>query len=193
MPTFGITESSRILNAKELISSLIIKRNLFSDAYPYQTSNVVIAGGFFSSTLLNKPFKDIDIFVLNGDRKVFDIMAHRFFAHGDEGWTRSEMMNYAHGPKIMNVLNNKRTQAQYILTDFKTRQELLEHFDYKHCTVSYVPSVDKLYITRETFDCIWDKVLKVNNEKGLQKWREDKFLREGWSRPKTPFSFSVKY
>ena len=95
-------------------------------------------------------------------------------------WSRSEMMNYNNNPNIVDVINNNETQAQYILTKYKTREELLEHFDYKHCKVSYVPQADKLYINRETFDCIKNKVLKINNEKGVQKWRQNRFLRENW-------------
>ena len=96
-------------------------------------------------------------------------------------WSRSEMMAYMHNTNIVDVINNHRTQAQYILTKYQTREELLEHFDYKHCKVSYVPQEDKLYINRETFDCIKLKVLKWNNKQDNnpnQLYRKNKLDRK---------------
>jgi hypothetical protein len=49
--------------------------------------------------------------------------------------------------------------------------------------VSYVPEEDKLYINRETFDCIKNKVLKWNNKQlnnPDQIYRKNKFLNSGW-------------
>jgi hypothetical protein len=96
---------------------------------------------------------------------------------------RSEMMSYMHNTNILDVINNTKTQAQYILTKYQTREELIAHFDYKHCKVSYVPEEDKLYITRETFDCIKNKILKWNNkqlEQPNQIYRKSNFLNQGW-------------
>ena len=91
-------------------------------------------------------------------------------------------------------INNNVTKAQYILTTYKTREELLAHFDYKHCKVSYVPENDKLYINRETFDCIKTKTLKWNNKQldnPRQIYRKNKLLNTGWV-PETPFEMSAK-
>jgi hypothetical protein len=96
---------------------------------------------------------------------------------------RSEMMSYMHNTNILDVINNTKTQAQYILTKYQTREELLNHFDYKHCKVSYVPEEDKLYINRETFDCIKNKILKWNNkqlDQPNQIYRKNNFLNQGW-------------
>lgn len=212
---FTDTESYNIEHTKNSIKSLITTRNLLWNGI---TQNVVIAGGFFTSALQNKPFKDIDIFILDNDVAVFNAFTHgfqnqnikekvkqdmmkarsslddldfldseRIFDNGEAQeppeWSRSEMMAYMHNPNIVDVINNHRTQAQYILTKYKTREELLDHFDYKHCKVSYVPSEDKLYINRETYDCIWKKILKVNNEQPAQQnqvYRRNNFLNKGW-------------
>jgi hypothetical protein len=98
-------------------------------------------------------------------------------------WRRSEMMSYMHNTNILDVINNAKTDAQYILTRYQTREELLAHFDYKHCKVSYVPEEDKLYINRETFDCIQNKILKWNNkqlDQPNQIYRKSNFLNQGW-------------
>jgi hypothetical protein len=193
---FSDNEKSGIEDTKIIIKKLISTRVLLWNGI---TRNVVIAGGFFTSLLQNKPFKDIDIFVLNNDVSVYNSLTEGFARQEMAGpgtrrisddltgmpqWTRSEMMNYNHNPEIVDVINNNATKAQYILTKYKTREELLAHFDYKHCKVSYVPDDDKLYITRETFDCICDKVLKINNEQNSSnnhQYRLTNFMNKGWT------------
>jgi hypothetical protein len=186
---FSENEVYGIEYAKKDIKSLIIARSLLWNGI---TRNVVIAGGFFTSVLQNNKFKDIDIFVLNNDTTVYNELTGGF--HNASGQAqvnmtehgimrRSEMMSYMHNTNILDVINNTKTQAQYILTKYETREELLAHFDYKHCKVSYVPEEDKLYINRETFDCIKNKVLKWNNKQldnPQQIYRKNKFLNEGW-------------
>ena len=186
---FSEYEVYDIEKAKSNIRTLIRNRNLLWNGI---TRNVVIAGGFFTSVLQNKPFKDIDIFVLNNDTAVYNELTGGF--HNASAPTqvnvtehgimrRSEMMSYMHNTNILDVINNTKTQAQYILTKYQTREELLNHFDYKHCKVSYVPEEDKLYITRETFDCIKNKILKWNNkqlEQPNQIYRKSNFLNQGW-------------
>ena len=186
---FSEYEVYDIEKAKSNIRTLIRNRNLLWNGI---TRNVVIAGGFFTSVLQNKPFKDIDIFVLNNDTAVYNELTGGF--HNASAPTqvnvtehgimrRSEMMSYMHNTNILDVINNTKTQAQYILTKYQTREELLNHFDYKHCKVSYVPEEDKLYINRETFDCIKNKILKWNNkqlEQPNQIYRKSNFLNQGW-------------
>jgi len=217
---FSDNEKYDIEESKRAIKSLIKTRNLLSGLYG---NNVVIAGGFFTNVLKNIKFKDIDIFVLNNDVGVYNHLTEGFkkqsereeaakkamadaynpitpinsifddVPFADTEWSRSEMMSYMHNTNIVDVINNHRTQAQYILTKYQTREELLAHFDYKHCKVSYDPLEDKLYINRETFDCIKNKVLKWNHkqlEHPNQIYRKNKFLNEGWvlETPNEPYS-----
>lgn len=186
---FSENEVYGIEKAKNDIKSLIRTRNLLWNGI---TRNVVIAGGFFTNALQLNKFKDIDIFILNNDVSVYNDLTEGF--HSAMGvqqlamtktgvWRRSEMMSYMHNTEIVDVINNTKTQAQYILTKYNTREELLSHFDYKHCKVSYVPEDDKLYINRETFDCIKLKVLKWNNKQldnPQQIYRKNRYLNEGW-------------
>lgn len=190
---FSENEVYGIEDTKSMLKKLIDARGLLWNGI---TRNVVIAGGFFTSVLQNDKFKDIDIFILNNDVAVYNDLTSGFknqeevnknFAMGSSSirteWSRSEIMRYNHNPSIVDVINNNHTKAQYILTKYKTREELLAHFDYKHCRVSYVPVEDKLYITRETFDCIKNKILKWNNKQldnPQQIYRKNKFLNTGW-------------
>ena len=209
---FNEQEANGIQNAKDIIKSLIKIRKLLDRVYdpdaahtqPINAKNIVIAGGFFTSVLQNNKFKDIDIFVLNNDVGGYNVLTQGFKEQSDKmnnpqphpsvpltifdepkeaEWSRSEMMSYMHNPNIVDVINNNKTQAQYILTKYQTREELLDHFDYKHCKVSYAPSEDKLYISRETFDCIKTKTLKWNNKQDNnpnQIYRKNGFLNKGW-------------
>ncbi len=186
---FNADEKFNIENAKREIKGYINARSLLWNGL---TRNVVIAGGFFTSVLQNKSFKDIDIFVLNNDVDVYNHLTEGYHSASamvqvsmvEKGeWRRSEMMSYMHNTNIVDVINNAKTDAQYILTRYQTREELLAHFDYKHCKVSYVPEEDKLYINRETFDCIKNKILKWNNkqlDQPNQIYRKSNFLNQGW-------------
>lgn len=221
---FSENETIVLEDTKKAIKSQITTRSLLWNGI---TRNVVIAGGFFTSWLQNKPFKDIDIFVLNNDVSVYNDLTEGFKKQSerqeaankamaaasnpitpinsiinsifddvplaDTEWSRSEIMAYMHNKDIVDVINNTKTQAQYILTKYKTREELLAHFDYKHCKVSYVPVEDKLYINRETFDCIKNKILKWNNKQldtPQQIYRKNKFLNTGWvlETPNEPYA-----
>lgn len=205
MSSFTNEENDAVRQVKNTLKSLIIARDLLS---PGLLKNIVIAGGFFTSALQSRKFKDIDIFVLDNDVSVYNLLTQGFNVQEaknsiknnvmaspsvfddidfnrtpETNWSRSEMMAYMHNPNIVDVINNHKTEAQYILTKYKTREELLNHFDYKHCKVSYVPLEDKLYINRETYDCIAKKILKVNNEQPAQqnqKYRLTNFLNKGW-------------
>ena len=175
---FSEYEVYDIEKAKSNIKTLIRTRSLLCNGI---TRNVVVAGGFFTSVLQNTPFKDVDIFILNNDIAVYNELTER--QQPATMWRRSEMMSYMHNTNILDVINNTKTDAQYILTKYKTREELLAHFDYKHCKVSYVPEEDKLYINRETFDCIKNKILKWNTkqlEHPNQIYRKNRFLDAGW-------------
>ena len=197
---FSERETFVIEQSKLAIKNLIFSKKLLWNGI---TRNVVIAGGFFTSTIQNSKVKDIDIFVLDNDVAVYNDLTNGYYKaeptaqihiNNQGEWSRSEIMRYKHNPNILDVINNNKTLAQYILTNYKTREELLNHFDYKHCKVSYVPNDDKLYINRETFDCIKTKTLKWNNKQldnPQQIYRKNKLLNTGWV-PETPFEMSAK-
>ena len=168
--------------------------------------DVVIAGGFFASCINDEQYKDIDVYVLKNNHHLYTNLTIGYHEQqeqkrlqakmmqqngvgvttsvddflGADEWERSDT-DYLGNPDILEVITNNHTKVQYMLTKYQTREELLAHFDYKHCKVSYDPSDDKLYINRETFDCIVNKILKINNENSVSKdWRRDKFRKRGW-------------
>jgi hypothetical protein len=74
----------------------------------------------------------------------------------------------------------KHSKFQYITTKYKTREELINHFDFRHCCVSYDFATDKLYITREVYDLIKSKRLVQNGIRRPALWRYEKFHHRGW-------------
>ena len=81
---------------------------------------------------------------------------------------------------------------QVMFTDYTSRKELIENFDFVHCCVSmgfdkdptiskWIRPSSKLYISRNTYDAIKGKLL-VDNKPGVESYREKKFLDRGYKR-----------
>ena len=168
-----------------------------------QPDTIVIAGGCFTSFLhdekpklmgfsimqaeLVKP-KDIDIFVLDNLEAIKTAMEH--LHDGAESHTQDDDPQYDKSASklnanIVNVVNRKvdGVKYQWIFTRYKTRQELINHFDFVHTKVSYDPITDKLYLSPETYHAIMNKELIKNGNNIIAVWRFDKFTKKGWKIP----------
>lgn len=143
--------------------------------------NVVIAGGCFTSWYHGEHPKDYDIFVI-GDieeqTKVKNILESMLVGLVDttETYRRDN-------DKIIGVWQDKN-HNQIIYTHYKTRQELIEHFDFTHCMISYYE--DKIHLTRKTFDAIANKHLIPNQKDRIAQWRIEKFKSRGFTFPVNP-------
>lgn len=183
---FKISERSNIIDCKDTLTSHIINNNIFrGHLHRYAAADIVIAGGFFASVLNVEPPNDTDVFILNNN---VDLYKHLTYVNDPDPtgsvWSvRTNASTYLKNPRIKETALNKDTKVQYILTDFKDRKELLADFDFVHCTTSYVPADDKLYITREAYDCIMKKELRNNKKDPPAGWRLDKFVKRGWRYP----------
>ncbi len=167
-----------------------------------KTPGIIIAGGCFTSYLHQETPKDIDIFVLDDIPAKFlaesiinptgkNVTLHSIgdpFSDMNEKQKKAyiEAINHRHknNANIKDVINitlyDKR--CQIIFTKYKTREELIDHFDFVHTRVSYDINQDKLYISKETFDSIIHKNLKIANEnRGVEQWRLEKFKNKGWN------------
>jgi len=151
----------------------------------FDWNRIVIAGGYFASVINDEIVNDIDLFLLRDfhnksiiERDIWNVkntpVASHMFTVGD--------MSYMKNNKIKGTLQEHKNKIQYIITEYDTREELVSHFDFKHCCVSYDYHRDKLYITRETFDLIKQKRLVPNPTavKQPESWRYDKFWNKGW-------------
>jgi hypothetical protein len=147
----------------------------------YSNINMIIAGGFFTSFFERKDYKDLDVFILNSAGLFENCVVNT----GNVPWKFREndgTSHYFKNPHILKTATNDRNRVQFILTDYETREELIAGFDFVHCTISYSPLVDKLFITRRAYDANENKRL-INNSKTepVPTWRLQKFLDRGWS------------
>lgn len=138
-------------------------------------SRFVLAGGCFTSWYHGESPKDHDVFVLDwkggkvfGDKQQWPEDRYKI---GD--------INMNHSAKLVDIILDKQTNVQYIMTEYKTREELIKHFDVEHACVSYTPHDDKLYVSPLAFDCIKNKKLVAHSGK-IAHWRKHKFKLKGF-------------
>jgi hypothetical protein len=135
------------------------------------TDKVVMAGGCFTSWYHNEPLKDIDVFILDST-----YIADALFQCVQQDPDRFKVGNssYMTNAKVSYTAFDTSTRIQYIVSEYKTREELLDHFDLEHDCISFAEN--KLYITREAFDAMRTKTLKNHKGNKPADWRINKFL-----------------
>lgn len=150
--------------------------------------NAIVAGGCFTSLLHTKSPNDYDIFILQDDPNR-NILYHKITAFMNGEWKQTTDMGYLQNPNIDTVFTYEHVAGyhikfQYIFTKFKTREELINDFDFVHCCTSMTiaPSNLHLYITPSTYDAIRNKVLTKNPKCNRlpRQWRVKKFVEQGW-------------
>ena len=135
----------------------------------------ILAGGCFTSWHHQEVPKDFDVFVISetckNDMREYASDVLRFQVT-DGTYLKNNSIEY--------VVLDTQTQIQYIFVKYKTRKEIIDHFDAEHTAVSFDPFTDKLYISQSTYDCIKNKILKPHNNNKIFEWRRDKFIKKGF-------------
>jgi len=206
---FNYDERMKLAEVKRKVLEMFHSRLAEERAIPFHREKMVIAGGCFASLLNDEAINDIDIFLLDDqyNHGLAKGMAETYMS--EEAVTvpnvpvmssantvvghislnsRKHMSktvkignsNYMDNDKIEQTIFFKHSKMQYITTKYKTREELINHFDFRHCCVSYDFATDKLYITREVYDLIKNKRLLQNGIKRPAHWRFEKFYNRGW-------------
>lgn len=146
--------------------------------YTLYEDNLVIAGGCFASWMNGEDARDIDVFVVGSLEDQVKIKKTIQDTQPD----LEDVSDYRRdNDKIIGVYNNKKTKVQFIFTQYKTREELIDHFDFVHCKVSYYKG--KLFINRDTYNSIRDMKLVPNQSNRIAQWRVEKFVSRGWKMP----------
>ena len=182
-----MTDANKIFNDDEInkinrMKSVAITwmHNLKGMLDPIVVDNglIVIAGGAFASVHHNELQKDIDIFILDDEPTQRAIMQWLW------EFPKKDINDTSDYVRVLN--NNVRhsvthlpTMMQFVFTKYKTREELISHFDMQHCTVSY--NDGKLYISRDTYDCIDKRIAKSYSGKTVLNWRKAKMTKAGWT------------
>ena len=179
---FSKEETDRLIEIKKWIKSATAQSQNVFHSLMHNTS-FVVAGGCFASLINEEPVHDIDFFILN-DEYLKDIVKKIIDRSAGDDRVRVGNSDYMNNDQIENTIFFKDSKFQFITTKFKSREELVKHFDFKHCCVSYSFSTDTLHISRETYDLIKAKKLVPQNVNKLPaQWRYEKFLNRGWTKP----------
>jgi hypothetical protein len=175
--TFSVSQSTVISATKSNLKIILASKEAFWNGVE---DDCVVAGGCFASMINDEAPKDYDVFVLNMNTQVYKHLTD--VSRNNDQWVLrgTDAGQYLQNPHIFGTALNKRTKVQYILTDYTSRRELLDSFDYKHCTVSYVPKENNLYITPDAYDAIRRRELRVNGNNKPKFFREEKFVKRGW-------------
>lgn len=176
--TFSNADQTLIRATKTNIEALIYAKHMFWNGV---IDDCVIAGGFFASCMNGEEYKDIDVFILNKNVSVYAHLTDNPAI--DDKWLirDKDAGTYLQNPRIFGTATNIANKVQYILTDYTSREELINDFDYMHCKVSYVPKEGKLYISRGTYQAIRNKLLIDVPHKAQKPWRAEKFIKAGWT------------
>jgi hypothetical protein len=190
---FSDDESLRIFGLKDFVKGKLTVSPLPEGLREQTVSShagkdrFVIAGGCFTSILLNENVNDFDLFLLGYDE---DLLKDSHIAKQlDEKENREpgrfytfDHANYTKNPNILKTYLDTHSRIQYIFTKYKTRKELVGHFDFVHCGISYDLGEDKLYITREAYDVNMLKKLIVSKSAPfISQSRIEKFKRRGFN------------
>lgn len=185
---FSDVETAQIYKLKQQARDLLDNKdrnqiNLF-DYIPKKY--VVLAGGCFTSWYHGQRPKDYDVFILKNKHhsKLIDHfnalcrVSPKRFQSTDMEYIRA----HNHTAKITNVFIDNDTKVQYILTEYETRKDLIDHFDAEHCCVSYEVETDKIFVSPLALDCIENKRLMPHKQSEIAAWRESKFKARGFKR-----------
>ena len=159
-------------------------KHMFQSVLPaMMAEHAILAGGCFSSWYHKEAPKDYDVFFIKTPEAEawFNdwFIPHFITVPKDPVLKQSWMGTYP--SDIIEIWNHPRINTQYIFTNYKTREELIESFDLVHSKVSYDGLGKKLYISKQTIDAIKNKVLiPTGKQQLLSKTRMNKFILNGW-------------
>ena len=178
---FNDGEVNEILTWKELSFNALTKNLELPAVF---LKSVVLAGGVYTSWHHMEKIKDIDVFILDDgyDAAILNYLKSQVgkiftsFNNAPEYKRDNPYINDVYNAET--IINNA-SKYQFIFTKYKTREELISHFDYLHCTPNYHNG--NLFVRKDAYDAIRDKKLIVHNEKNQVEWRRTKFISRGFT------------
>ena len=176
---FNDGEVNELLRWKDLSFAALIQNLEMPISFH---KSVVLAGGVYTNWHHKEKIKDIDVFILDDgyDAAVLNYLKSLYGKIFSVNSLKNVSEYKRDNPNINDVYNAESripnaAKYQFIFTKYKTREELISHFDFLHCTPNYYNG--NLYVRRDAFDAIRDKRLVVHNKDNQTEWRRDKFLK----------------
>ena len=173
---FNSGEVNELLRWKDLAFNALYADLELQKAYH---KTVVLAGGVFTSWHHKEQIKDVDVFILDDENRrmiLHDLQMKIGFNFEVGSWQNKSdyKRDNTNITEVYEATHKNGRTYQFIFTKYKTRQEVISHFDYLHCTPNYYNS--NLYVRRDAFDAIRDKRLVIHNKDNQVEWRKHKFL-----------------
>lgn len=147
--------------------------------------NIIVAGGYFPSLIHKEPINDIDIFIPSDLNSIlskagyirFEQILANLESERKIKLKSSNIIAYQN-PSLEKVINIVDTPYQIIFSKMIRREEVIAHFDYKHCTISF--QNQNLYLTESAYRAAKNKILVPHNSEKIQQYRKNKFLDRGY-------------
>jgi len=180
---------SEVINIRRAKQLLLIKLNEFNMTLTKlggtHRIGYFVSGGCFASLLQEEEPKDIDIWFFSqfvADRVVELYTKDPSYMNEVAVWDEKyrDVKGHASGMMITENAVTLKDNIQLITKNYGEPQEVRQTFDFVHCMPYYDSRNDKLYISREQYNCCVNKCLLVNNRANVMRWREDKFRKRGY-------------
>jgi hypothetical protein len=159
------------------LGGLIEEDNGVSSAKVFD--EVVIAGGGFHAIYHKNDTATVDVFLLNVNKRDAENFPTKFTKIPDHYTLLIPNVITALRPSVEATTG---FSTNFVLTQYKTRQELIADFDYAHCCISYNPIIDKLYASPLAFRAMRDRNLVINCGKYLNSPRTTWLVNMGFRR-----------
>jgi len=180
-------EVQQILRAKESLKESIIEFNMTLNKINGGYKNgYFVSGGCIASLLQGEKPRDIDVWFFSEHfaKPVIELYTNdpsyiSEVAVWDEKYR--QIKGHPGGMCITENAVTLRNGIQLITKHYGTPEHVRSTFDFVHCMPYYDTRDDKLFISRQQYECCIDKKLVINNTASLTTWRESKFKLRGYN------------
>jgi hypothetical protein len=178
-------EIARILRVKDAIRYKLHDFTLtINKLGPGFTTDFFVSGGCTASMLQGETPKDFDVYFRTKKRCEDVIKLYQMDSYKNEVAVYDEKYrDVDNHPKGLLITENAMTLKngiQVIIKHYGEPADVRTTFDFKHCLPYYDSKNDKMYISREQYDCCENKILVANEGRMPSAGRIDKFMKRGY-------------
>jgi hypothetical protein len=182
---FDQHEIGRILRVKDAIRHKLHDFNLtIHKLGPRLTTDFFVSGGCTASILQGETPKDFDVYFRTRDLCDQVVKLYQMDSYKNEVAVYDEkyrdVPNHPSGLLITENAMTLKNGIQVIFKHYGDPASVRTTFDFKHCLPYYDSKNDKMYISREQYDCCVNKILVANEGRMPSAGRIDKFMKRGY-------------